>query len=351
MDRHHSKYSRGTFFIWTKLVVLQILFVLHATCCSASFAVSAVNFSVNPFELPVLPDNLPDPADMPVLNRYVSANKTYEVWPKAKKIPRYLWLAVKDEKAELPPHILALFKRNNGWMPQVCDNDCKDAFIDKYWAGTSVQWAYNNIVFWPSRADVWRYATLYTYGGIYIDDDADFTTNFDDIIRPEDSLLLSEEGVSDLNPIYEADYHLSDAAFYRRFEKLFNNPDYDKDKEYFQGLRPIDAEVTPDITIDERAAAEKRLDEFIVPLQRSRVQTPVFFHGATVCNWGMFAAPRHPLYARTLANLVELVGSMFQRHSTGHLHIRQYDKPHKIMLSTTNFVLTYSLREMLADGA
>ena len=65
----------------------------------------------------------------------------------------------------------------------------------------------------------------------------------------------------------------------------------------------------------------------------------------------MFAAPRHPFYARTLTNLVDIIGSQYIRHSTGYVHMRKFDKPHKLMLCSTNFVMTYSLREMLADGS
>ncbi|RYY75949.1 hypothetical protein EON63_18875 [archaeon] len=32
-----------------------------------------------------------------------------------------------------------------------------------------------------ARADVWRYAVLYTYGGVYLDDDSDMKTPFDDV--------------------------------------------------------------------------------------------------------------------------------------------------------------------------
>ena len=273
--------------LWIKLVVFQVVLLLHGTGYAAN---TVANYTANPSELPVLPENLPAPADMPILinNRFVDADKTYEIWPKEKKMPRFLWVAVKDEKEDLPPHITALMKRNDGWMPQVCDNDCKQAFLNKYWAGTSVLWAYNNISWGSSKANIWRYAVLYTYGGMYIDDDSDFTTNFDDIIRPEDSLLLSQEGVPDFKPCYESYYHLSDSAFYKRYEKLLNNPDYDKEHVYFQGLQALDFEITPDITTDERNAANALSSYLIVPVQKNKVQTPVFFHGSTLLNWGTY---------------------------------------------------------------
>jgi mannosyltransferase OCH1-like enzyme len=34
-----------------------------------------------------------------------------------------------------------------------------------------------------SKADIWRYAVLYTYGGMYIDDDSDMKTPLDEVRR------------------------------------------------------------------------------------------------------------------------------------------------------------------------
>lgn len=45
-----------------------------------------------------------------------------------------------------------------------------------------------------SKADIWRYAVLYTYGGMYIDDDSDMKTPLDEV-RPsiDRSTHLSSE--------------------------------------------------------------------------------------------------------------------------------------------------------------
>jgi mannosyltransferase OCH1-like enzyme len=50
--------------------------------------------------------------------------------------------------------------------------------------GTSVEWAYNLIRAPPyhaSKADLWRYAVMYTYGGMYLDDDSDVKMPLDDV--------------------------------------------------------------------------------------------------------------------------------------------------------------------------
>ena len=50
--------------------------------------------------------------------------------------------------------------------------------------GTSVQWAYNLVrtpQYFASKADIWRYAVLYTYGGMYLDDDSDIRQPLDEV--------------------------------------------------------------------------------------------------------------------------------------------------------------------------
>ena len=53
-------------------------------------------------------------------------------------------------------------------------------------SGTSVEWAYRLIrapPYFASKADLWRYAVLYTFGGMYIDDDSDIKTPLDEVCR------------------------------------------------------------------------------------------------------------------------------------------------------------------------
>jgi hypothetical protein len=63
----------------------------------------------------------------------------------------------------------------------------------------------------------------------------------------------------------------------------------------------------------------------------------------------MFAAPRHPVYLRALQNIVEIVKSMYLRHSV--VHMTRCDVKFKPIFCTTGFVLTYSIRELELEGA
>lgn len=74
-----------------------------------------------------------------------------------------------------------------------------------------------------------------------------------------------------------------------------------------------------------------------------------FFHGNTIINWAMFAAPRHPVYKRALQNVVEIVKSMYLRQSV--VHITRWDVKFKTFFCTTVFVLTYTVRELELENA
>ena len=76
---------------------------------------------------------LPDP----ILNATAASSNN-------KLIPRIIWIAVKDVY-ELPNHLKAFFKRNWQWQVIVCDNDCKEHFMNTTMANTSVSWAFNVI--------------------------------------------------------------------------------------------------------------------------------------------------------------------------------------------------------------
>lgn len=79
--------------------------------------------SIPPYELNVIPTNLPELAPLPIVG-----NTT-------KHIPLKVWMAVKDVNDELPGHIKEFFKRNSNWDATVCDNDCKDKFMNTTFAG------------------------------------------------------------------------------------------------------------------------------------------------------------------------------------------------------------------------
>jgi mannosyltransferase OCH1-like enzyme len=142
------------------------------------------------------------------------ANVTY-----SNKIPRIIWVAVVNASEELPGHLYELFKRNKDWTVRVAGNQEKDVFINRVFAGTRVQWAYNliNPKLGAAKADIWRYATLYTYGGFYIDEDSDMKNALDRVIQPTDSLIVAEDGTHYYN-YFRPDFYLSDNMTFSKYK-------------------------------------------------------------------------------------------------------------------------------------
>lgn len=101
-----------------------------------------------------------------------------------KKIPRHIWIAVKDYRDRMPDHMYRFLDRNPQWDVHICDNRCKDLFMNRTMHNTSLLWMYHliNPVIGAARADIWRYVVLYIYGGFYIDDDSDMKTPLDEVL-------------------------------------------------------------------------------------------------------------------------------------------------------------------------
>jgi hypothetical protein len=51
----------------------------------------------------------------------------------------------------------------------------------------------NNEFGGAAKADLWRYAALYSFGGIYMDDDSYIGKVFETILQPNDQLVLAHE--------------------------------------------------------------------------------------------------------------------------------------------------------------
>ena len=175
-----------------------------------------------------------------------------------KLIPRHLWIAVRDDKEPLNYQMPKLFERNKNWEVHICSNDAKDKFMNETFKGTSLLWAYNSIsdVAGAAKADLWRYAVLWTYGGAYVDDDSDIGVPFDKMIEPLDSLIISyERNGFNANRCYIPRYHLSDFYAYRN-----------------------------------ESNRERKV-----------------FHHRCILNWAMVSAPRHAIIAATIENAVEII--------------------------------------------
>jgi len=235
-----------------------------------------------------------------------------------KKIPRIIWIAVKETNETLPDHIYRLFERNKGYQVNIIGNEEKTKFIDTVFNNTRIQWAYHaiNPTLGAAKTDIWRYLTLWLYGGIYIDDDSDIKTPFDEIIQPSDELILSEEGLP-----YEECYH---PLFKLSNEYTFNK----RFKDYNQTITSI-------------------TKNYIHGYDQSKGY-PLFFHGNQIINWALFAAPKSILFKRTLENIVDLVFHEYNREVITIM--TRHTARFRLLLCSTGYILGTTLRELLLEG-
>jgi len=114
------------------------------------------------------------------------------------KIPRtvyQIWVGSK-----LPKHIRtqakALSKRNPTWRHVIVNDTFAEELMSKHFEGPVAD-VYRRIRvrdgLYAAKADMLRYAILYVLGGAYIDMDSS-CENLDELIRPEDSAVISYEG-------------------------------------------------------------------------------------------------------------------------------------------------------------
>ena len=246
---------------------------------------SVDNFENDGWRLPVFP-----PASrLPPLNQ------------SEKMIPRILWIAVTDKDTGINAQMPALFERNKNWDVRICDNHDKDVFMNNTFANTSLLWAYHMLS--PSvgaaKADIWRYAVLWSYGGVYIDDDSDMKVPLDKMIEPEDTLIVSyEKNGFNGDVCYIPKYHLSDFATYGRNESL------------------------RDLNI---------------------------FQGKVLLNWAIVSAQRHPIIARTMENAVEVIRQEFFNEPVLR-SLKTAFRWHSIMCATGPSLMTGSARAILLEN-
>ena len=159
--------------------LLQVVSILGFVCSAAKNKTS--------IDLPSLP-----PREKLNHHRLIFSSKFNSTCFSQKNIPRNLWITASSlTKATLPFHLKGLIARNSGWCIHVVDDHNMVSFMKHVFSGTKLLWAFDLISpeLGASRADIWRYAVLWTYGGVYIDLDADLMSPFDEVLIR--SLLIS----------------------------------------------------------------------------------------------------------------------------------------------------------------
>jgi hypothetical protein len=193
-------------------------------------------------------------------------------------VTKNIWIAVVNKsEVSLWDHVRKEAELNPHWTLHICDNKDKDEFINTAYANTSLQWAYNNInpVFGgAAKADIWRYAVLYKFGGVYIDADSFLSKPLDSFVRKEDTLIVTFE-----QNHYDGDWCYSPHSEFSTLRNL---------KKY-----PSMAAVT-------------------------------LFHGRNLLNWCIISGPGHRFLRQAMINFVKLVRLEYLGLSP--LKMAKYDK-------------------------
>ena len=204
------------------------------------------------------------------------------------KIPHHLWIAVKDNSSSYLnwENIQREIALNPTWSVHICDNEAKDSFIETFFPNTSLLSSYNNInpvIAGASKADIWRYAMLYVFGGVYIDSDSELRKPLNEVIKPGDQMILACE-----NNYFDGDWCYSPNSEFATFKVVKKNP---------------------------------------------KVEKMGIFKGRVLTNWCMMSAPNHTFLSAALNTFVKLSKLEYTRLSG--LKVSMWDPFSKYVYCTT----------------
>lgn len=219
--------------------------------------------------------------------------------PEEKKIPRNFWVSFRETPLweKLPHYIKEMVHTNDkfNWKIMFLDNPAQEEFLERYFPGTSVLWAYRiiNDGARNSASDIWRIAMLYTFGGFYMDDDSYIRTPLEKMVKPDDELIVAREGQGYKDDCFISTYNLSNYHLH----KTYNTTKFME-----------------------------------------------FADGRNVVNWALFIKPRHPLMVEVLNNVIDIVRREYLHDSV--VHMRRYDQQWKYCMCVTGpIVFTATLRK------
>lgn len=191
-------------------------------------------------------------------------------------IPREMWITRKSlpsNFSSLGWNVQRMITQNPRWHVHLVDDALMNQFMEDHFANTSTLWAYQRIhpQVGVSRADLWRYAVLWLYGGLYIDDDAYFREEVDTIIGVNDTLIIASEGNPSVDVCYNQYFHLSPHFFHKHYPYH-------------------------DILNDTVTMIKHRKKHYTHPLT-----------GKVIVNWAIFVKSQHLVMLETLQNVIEII--------------------------------------------
>lgn len=103
-----------------------------------------------------------------------------------RKIPRIIWQTNYTQTVSLQVYTCFLYNRLRAptFSYRFCDDAACDAFVAQNFPGR-INEAYKRLQIGAARADFWRVLVLLKHGGIYMDIDANLTTNPDTLLNDD----------------------------------------------------------------------------------------------------------------------------------------------------------------------
>lgn len=96
----------------------------------------------------------------------------------------------------LPPNVESVIQKiqklNPDYTMHLYDDEDMLRFLQENYTQDVVK-AYEMLAVGASKADLWRYCILYTYGEVYLDIDADIRESLDTLVKPDDKAIITRE--------------------------------------------------------------------------------------------------------------------------------------------------------------
>lgn len=109
-------------------------------------------------------------------------------------IPKVIYQTFKTK--EIPwltkLYIKRFRRKNKGYKYEFYDDQRVDAFIKDSF-NEEIYKAYSRLQIGAAKADFFRYAVLYVYGGVYLDLDSDILVNLDNYLQEDDHAIITRE--------------------------------------------------------------------------------------------------------------------------------------------------------------
>lgn len=144
-------------------------------------------------------------------------------------IPKVIYQTYKDKNVPaLTRFFIRLMRwRNPQYRYEFYDDPRIEAFFKAEFDAT-VYRAYKRIDIGAAKADFFRYAVLYKYGGVYLDIDGYTLRNLDDMIRPDDAAIITQERNPGIFAQYALVFEQSHPILKLCIDKILDNIEHDR---------------------------------------------------------------------------------------------------------------------------